>query len=134
MLPTWESITKAVQAFGYDSTRYTSADRTSPWQAADQELLNVTVMTTDVPLCTLGSVGMDFNGGGYVMSHAVNSPKPWARDYMKSALAGRPPNLSDKGFWDNAETPIRLFPETVVRKRKLALKAALVFGRFWHRP
>jgi len=95
VLPTWESITKAVQAFGYDSTRFTSADRTSPWQAADQELLNVTVMTTDVPL---GPVGMDFNGGGYVMSHAVNSPKPWARDYVKSSLDGKPPSLSDKGF------------------------------------
>ena len=98
VLPTWESLTEAAQAFGYDSTRFTSADRTSPWQVADQELLNVTVMTTDVPLCTLGSVGMDFNGGGYVMSHAVNSPKPWARDYVKSSLDGKPPSLSDKGF------------------------------------
>ena len=95
MLPTWESLTEAAQAFGYDSTRFTSADRTSPWQAADQALLNVTVMTTDVPL---GPDGMDFNGGGYVMSRAVNSPKPWARDYVKSSLDGKPPSLSDKGF------------------------------------
>jgi hypothetical protein len=133
VLAIWESLTEAAKAFGYDSTRFTSADRTSPWQAADQELLNVTVMTTDVPLCTLGPDGMDFEGGGYVMSHAVNSPKPWARDYLKSSLDGRPPNLSDKGFWDNAESPIRLFPEAVVRNRKLALKAAIAFGRLWRR-
>ena len=36
VLPTWESLTEAAQAFGYDSTRFTSADSTSPWQAADQ--------------------------------------------------------------------------------------------------
>jgi hypothetical protein len=62
---------------------------------------------------------------GDVMSHAVNSPKPWARDYVKSSLDGKPPSLSDKGFWDNAERTIRLFPESVVRKRRLALKAAI---------
>jgi hypothetical protein len=134
VLKTWESSLEAAKAFGYDTTQLASTDRTSPWQASDQDLLNIAVMTSDVPTTTLGPDGMDFSGGGYVMSHAVNSPKPWARDYIKSALAGRPPNLSDKGFWDNAETPIRLFPETVVRKRKLALKAALVFGRVWHRP
>ena len=98
VLPTWESLTEAAQAFGYDSTRCTSADRTSPWQAADQELLNVTVMTTDGPLCTPGPDGMEFNGGGYVMSRAVNSPKPWARDYVKSSLDGKAASLSDKGF------------------------------------
>jgi hypothetical protein len=53
---------------------------------------------------------------------------------MKSTLSGRPPTLSDKWFWANAEHPIRLFPEPIVRKRKLALKAAIVFGRVWHRP
>jgi hypothetical protein len=103
-------------------------------KAADQDLLNIAVMTTDVPTTTLGPDGMDFSGGGYVMSHAVNSPKPWAREYMKSTLSGRPPNLSDKGFWDHAEYPIRLFPESIVRKRKLALKTAIAFGRVWHRP
>ena len=92
------------------------------------------VMTTDAPLCTLGPEGMDFRPGGYVMSHAVNSPKPWARDYMKFALQGKPPSLSDKGFWENSEHPIRLFPESIVRKRNLALKAAIAVGRVWHRP
>lgn len=134
VLAVWESLLEAAKAFGYDTTQLASTDRTSPWQAADQDLLNIAVMTTDVPISTLGPDGMDFSGGGYVMSHAVNSPKPWARDYMKSTLSGRPPSLSDKGFWDNAEHPIRLFPESVVRKRKLALKAGIAFGRIWHRP
>ena len=97
VLPTWESLTEAAQAFGYDSTRFTSADSTSPWQAADQELLNVTVMTTDVPPVHPGPRWMDFNGGGYAMSHAVNSPKPWARDYVKSSLDGKPPACPARG-------------------------------------
>jgi hypothetical protein len=129
-----ESLLEAAKAFGYDPTQLASTDRTSPWQAADQDLLNIAVMATDVPTSTLGPDGMDFSGGGYVMSHAVNSPKPWARDYMKSTLSGRPPSLSDKGFWDDAESPIRLFPEAIVRRRKLALKAAIAVGRVWHRP
>jgi hypothetical protein len=51
-----------------------------------------------------------------VMSHAVNSPKPWERDYIKFALGGKPPSLSDKGFWENCEHPIRLFPELTQMK------------------
>jgi hypothetical protein len=134
VLQVWESLLEAAKAFGYDTTQLASTDRTSPWQAADQDLLNIAVMTTDVPTSTLGPDGMDFSGGGYVMSHAVNSPKPWAREYMRSTLSGRPPTLADKGFWDNAEHPIRLFPESTVRNRKVALKAGIAFGRVWHRP
>lgn len=134
VLEVWESLLEAAKVFGYDTTQLASTDRTSPWQAADQDLLNIAVMTTDVPTSTLGPDGMDFSGGGYVMSHAVNSPKPWARQYMRSTVSGRPPTLADKGFWDNAEHPIRLFPESTVRKRKVALKAAIAFGRVWHRP
>jgi hypothetical protein len=124
----------AAKAFGYDATTFTGTDRTSPWQAADQDLLNIMVMITDVPLTTLGPEGMDFRPGGYVMSHAVNTPKPWARDYMKSALQAKPPGLPDKGFWENCEHPIRLYPPSVVRTRNLALKAAIAVGRVWHRP
>ena len=134
VLPLWESLLESARAFGYDNTTFTGTDRTLPWQASDQDLLNVLVMTTDVALSTLGPEGMDFRPGGYVMSHAVNSPKPWARDYLKFALEGRPPSLSDKGFWENSEHPIRLFSASVVRKRNLALKAAIAVGRVWHRP
>ena len=90
VLPVWESLLDAANAFGYDTTELASRDRTSPWQATDQDLLNIVVMTTDVPLSTLGPECMDFRPGGYVMSHAVNSPKPWARDYMEFALDAAP--------------------------------------------
>jgi hypothetical protein len=135
VLSVWESLLDvATKAFGYDPNLLASADRTSPWQATDQDVLNIVVMTVDAPLSTLGPDGMDFRPGGYVMAHAVNAPKPWARDYLKFALHGKPPNLSDKGFWDNVEHPIRLFPESVARKRSLVLKAAIAMGRLWHRP
>jgi hypothetical protein len=134
VLAVWESLLKAAQAFGYDTKQLASTDRTSPWQAADQDLLNIVVMTTDVPIATLGPEGMDFRPGGYVMSHAVNSPKPWTRGYLNFALKGNPPSLADKGFWANAEYPIRLFPEALVRQRNLALKTAIAVGRVWHRP
>ena len=133
VLAVWESLLDAAKGFGYDTTQLASTDRTSPWQAADQDLLNIVVMTTDVPLSTLGPEGMDFRPGGYVMSHAVNSPKPWARDYLKFSLQGKPPGLADKGFWENSEHPIRLFPAAVVRRRNLALKAAIAIGRVFHR-
>jgi hypothetical protein len=135
VLAVWESLLDvATKAFGYDPKRLASADRTSPWQASDQDVLNIVVMTIDAPLSTLGPDGMDFRPGGYVMAHAVNAPKPWARDYLKFALMGKPPNLSDKGFWENVVYPLRLFPEFVVRKRSLLLKAAIAMGRLWHRP
>jgi hypothetical protein len=61
VLPVWESLVDAAKAFGYDTTTLASTDRTSPWQAADQDLLNIMVMTTDVPLSTLGPECMDFS-------------------------------------------------------------------------
>ena len=134
VLAVWESLLDKAKSFGYDTTTLASEDRTSPWQAADQDLLNIAVMTTDVPLSTLGPEGMDFRPGGYVMSHAVNSPKPWEKGYIKYALYGTPPGLPDKGFWENSEHPIRLFPDFIVRKRSLTLKAAIALSRAWHRP
>ena len=47
---------------------------------------------------------MDFRLGGYVMSHAVNSPKPWARDYLKFSLQGKPPGLRTRDFGKTANT------------------------------
>lgn len=130
----WELAWKTAQDFGYDNTTLATTDRTMTWQATDQDLLNIVAMTTDVPLTTLGPDGMDFVPGGYVMSHAVNSPKPWGRSYLKVALQGRPPGLPDKTFWANTEHPIRLYPSSHVRFRKMAMMAAIGLGRIYRRP
>jgi hypothetical protein len=34
-------IAPGAKGFGYDTTQLASTDRTSPWQAADQDLLNI---------------------------------------------------------------------------------------------
>jgi hypothetical protein len=86
------------------------------WQATDQDLLNIVAMTTDVPLTTLGPDGMDFVPGGYVMSHAVNSPKPWGRSYLKVALTGataRPSRQNVLGEHRTPHPPVSLLARSV---------------------
>ncbi|MBC7807899.1 MAG: hypothetical protein H7145_17340 [Akkermansiaceae bacterium] len=130
----WELLLHTAQSFGYDNSKLATTDRTMIWQATDQDLLNIVAMTTDVPLTTLGPDGMDFVPGGYVMSHAVNSPKPWGRSYLKVALQGRPPGIPDKSFWANSQHPIRLYPAAYVRQRTLAMMIAIALGRVYRRP
>ncbi len=130
----WETILHTAQAFGYDSSTLQTTDRTMTWQATDQDLLNIVAMTTDIPLTTLGPDGMDFIPGGYVMSHAVNAPKPWGKNYLKAAIQAKPPGLPDKFFWANTEHPIRLYHAAYVRQRTLAMMAAIAFARIYHRP
>lgn len=129
----WDRIITASENFGFDPKDFTSSDRTSLWQAADQDHLNVMIMTTTFPLSTLGPDGMDFAPGGYVMSHAVNSPKPWVKNFVRGALKGYPPTLAEKNYWSHVQMPIRLFDRATVQRKKLEINIGLAIGRFMRR-
>jgi len=99
----------------------------------DQDMLNAAMMATDAPLSIIGRDGMDFTPGGFLMSHAVDDMKPWERNYIFSALSGRPPLTADKTYWRFTEFPIRLFTPLRTATTKSALRTASAIGRFYAR-
>lgn len=97
----------------------------------DQDMLNAALMATDVPLSIIGRDGMDFTAGGFLMSHAIDEPKPWRRRFVASALGGRPPSPAEKAYWRCVEAPIRLFPAATVAATRSSLRVAGLVGRFY---
>jgi hypothetical protein len=55
---------------------------------SDQELLAAAAMTYR-RISELGLEGMGFNGHFCILSHAIESPKPWMLQPIRSALAGK---------------------------------------------
>jgi hypothetical protein len=76
---------------------------------------------------------MDITPGGYVMSHALSSVKPWRRRYLLDALRGYPPATADKLFWRNVTGPIAVVSGHRRSARLLSLKLAAAIGRFYRR-
>lgn len=108
--------------------------RPNPWAFTDQDALNVALMITDRPTSELPRSAMDFEPGGYVMSHATGVPKPWARRFLLEAiLNGQPPRRADREFWAVADGPLPLFSPWLIRRRRASLTAAAALGRLLRR-
>ena len=109
-------------------------DRTYLFNKTDQDALNIAAMYTPHPVSIVGKDGMDFIHGGFLMSHALGTPKPWQKPFIRGALRGYPPALADHGFWQHTTAPIDLFTPGERRRRKLSLSIACGIGRFYARP
>jgi len=104
-----------------------------PFFSPNQDTLNLAAMTWAGRLTTLGPDVMGFLGLG-LLPHAVGADKPWRKNYLTQALAGRPPTQADKAFWDYARTPVPVVSRSKATVRQLALQAASFIGRFYCRP
>ena len=127
----WSSIMAAMPRYGINLSLWMPADRTHPFCGTDQDAMNILAMAAEPHLSTIGPEGMDFIPGGFTMSHAVGSPKPWKKNYLLSGLHGIKPSLADKGFWNKASTPIRLYSDHVVLLHQKTMKLASLIGRFY---
>jgi hypothetical protein len=108
-------------------------DRTNPFFAKDQDAFNIAAMCTDVAISEYGPEGMDLTLGGMLMSHAIGSPKPWKKQYLKNFLKGSPPSLADKEYWNNANSTIKLYSDGFLKMRKTEIKIASFLGRFYRK-
>jgi hypothetical protein len=107
------------------------SDRTYMFYAADQDSLNITAMCSETPLSELGPEGMDFIYGGWTMSHAVGSPKPWKKNFLLSWLKGRSPSLAEKAYWLNTTGPIKSHQPVRVRIKRASILLTSLLGRFY---
>lgn len=101
----------------------------------DQDVLNATIEACpEIPVSFLNRQAMGFEAGSPSLPHALGPSKPWARRYLREALAGFPPRAVDKAFWHCAGAgPIAVFPEGVIASRCRALKLGAALGRFIRR-
>jgi len=130
----WSFLTEvAIKDYRVDATQFMPNDRTHLFFACDQDALNVAAMCTSAELSEIGPEGMDFTYGGWTMSHAIGSPKPWKKKFLLSALKGEPPSLADKGFWQNAETPIPAYSSFLVKNKQMQISMASFLGRFYRK-
>lgn len=101
--------------------------------ALDQDMLNVALMTMNVPISPMSGSGMDISRSGYVMSHPLSGAKPWRRRYIRDALRGYPPDTANKAFWTKVAEPIEVLSPARRRRALLSLAIAGAVGRFYRR-
>lgn len=123
----------ASQKYDVNINDFSFTDRSDPFFAKDQDILNIAAMSTEVPLSEMGPEAMDFIHGGFTMSHAIGGPKPWRKKFILSALKGVPPSLADRAFWNNVGLPINTFDSFTTKYKILSIKTASFLGRFYRK-
>ncbi len=129
----WKDIIEYLLSQNIDIAWGRSTDRTDYFEKQDQDALNIMAMITECPLSTVGPDGMDFAEGGFLMSHAVASPKPWQRKAISDAIRGVPPGKTYKQYLINAEGPIRLYDTLTFRRLQTDQRIASGVSRFVRR-
>ena len=129
----WEKVQEHMKAYTGKQNRIGIADRWNMFHFMDQDALNVAKeLTPEVSI--MGRDAMDFGRPGYVMSHAAGRRKPWDKQFVKNILGtGSRPSNTDKLYWQHVESPIRLYPASTVRNKKLSLKITAIIGRLLSR-
>lgn len=129
-----EIILLASNQYGLDANKFvSSSDRTKDFNIIDQDAFNITAMCSESPICEVGPDGMNFLPGGWIMSHAAGSPKPWRKSYIRLALKGYSPSRADHDFWLKAKGPIKNFSNGQIKFKELSMSIAGFIGRFYSR-
>jgi hypothetical protein len=133
LLSVWARLMDALEENHVAVERMMPGDRSDPFYATDQDMLNAAVMASDAPLSTIGPEGMGFVPGGFTMLHAVGTPKPWRQRMTLDALRGRGPGNADKGFWRYTQGPVPLYSSPRRAIKLLDLKIGAAIGRVLRR-
>ncbi len=128
----WDRIMEIMSRKGVDLAGILFAEDYLFWNV-DQDALNVTAMSTDCPLSLCGREGMGFILSTSPMLHQTGRKKPWHWQFLPNLLAAIAPPQSQRVFWEYVTTPIRLYPDAVVRRRRLETAIAAFVARFYHR-
>jgi hypothetical protein len=129
----WAKITLCHEAGGENTTSFSMNER---WKAVtgDQDLLAATTMAWSEPISMLGPEAMGFTGHYFILSHATESPKPWAKSQLLQALRGAAPTQASKRYLRFSEAPIRSVSKRKMLAQKLDFMAAQLIARFYRRP
>jgi len=130
---TWKTLQELMGGASSLTEFMPGGDRSFAFYAPDQDSLNAMVMCTEAPLSTIGPEGMDLCPGGFTMSHAVGTPKPWCKRMFWSALNGRGPGLADRAYWRYAGHPIAMYSPARLRIQQMDNLLGAAVGRLIRR-
>ncbi len=131
----WEAIGGAeYSGLGGAKSVALRSDFPACFDKTDQDVLNATIEAAgEMPVSFENRRAMGFEPGKALLPHALGPDKPWMKKYLRDALRGQPPRMVDKEYWLHAEGPVRVFTLEQLRAKRLALKIAMVLGRFIRR-
>jgi hypothetical protein len=128
-LDRWVDLTEAFERRGGNTHIFTLSERTQSI-TGDQDLMAAAMMAYSGPLSFLGQEAMGFTGHYFILSHAIESPKPWNRKFFLQALKGSRPSVASGFFVRHADSPIRTSPSRWDRlRRRVDHLSAKVIGR-----
>lgn len=104
--------------------------RLFPFYLTDQDAINVMADLESVTISPMGIEGMGWKVPYIYMAHALGSPKPWLGLFVRQALRGHAPSITDEVFWRYVDKPVALFSERHIRKIKRRIKWAHVLAPF----
>ncbi len=131
-LKTWADVTLAYEASGKSTESFEMVER---WKAVvgDQDLLAAAMMSWTGPFSIIGPEAMGFTGYFFILSHAIEAPKPWDKSYFLDALKGIPPSAAGSYFLQSSSGSIQSFSKSAYQLRKLDFLAAKLISRVWKR-
>jgi hypothetical protein len=132
-LDLWRRLCDLVVAYNEHAKELKAGGSAALFHSTDQDALNFALTVCEAPLNTAGPEAMDFAPGGYYLSHAVGSVKPWHGGHIRQALRGQPPSTASKWYYRFADGPIKAYSDGELAKRQLSLKIAAAIGRVYKR-
>jgi hypothetical protein len=132
-LEAWKSLFDCRAADGIDLGQFQLSGFEYPYLFLDQDLMNLALMMTPHPITAVGPEGMDFQPGGYVMSHSAGDTKSWRKRFLLEALKGRAPSRTDKEFIRYTQSPIRIYSGPQLATRRAGVMLGSAIGRFYRR-
>lgn len=131
-LELWQHILDRAVSETYDLSTFKPGTPDMPFNATDQDALNMAAMYVDFPLTTMGPEAMGLIPSGFTMYHAVGY-KPWRGSLLLRALGGNPPSNATKFFFTQVSSPIRAYSRPRLAVKWLACSIAAFIGRFYER-
>lgn len=105
-LDQWVHLTETFERQGGNTRIFTLSKRTEGI-TGDQDIMAAAMMAYSGRLSFLGPEAMGFTGHHFILSHAIESPKPWNVKFVLQALKGSRPSAASGFFVRNADSPIR---------------------------
>ena len=132
LLKIWVDVTLAYEATGKSTASFQMVNR---WEGVvgDQDLQAAALMAWTGPCSIIGPEAMGFTGHYFILSHAIESPKPWAKSYFLTAMKGTPPTVAGGHFLRAVSGAIKPFSKSEFVLRTWDFRAAQLVSRVWKR-
>ncbi len=131
-LELWMALTEQFEKGGGDTKGFCLEERHRAI-VGDQDLMAAALMAWTGPTSILGPEGMGFTEYFYALSHDINRPKAWRRDFAREAVQGIKPSQGSAFFLEYADQPIPALSPRELNAKKLSFKVARTISRFWKR-